>query len=114
MVLLAAALQPLGHGCPLLRAARAWPWDVLLGAVASLPTLRRRFPALVRIAHRYYLPLRLLGDVRVGRAALPFPTGLPFAAGASEVSRFSCREFPDVHGFSDRAGFSRRWRKRDG
>ena len=67
------AFQPLGHGCPLLRAVRAWPLDVLLGAVASLPTLRRRLPALVRIVHRYYLPLRLLGDVRVGRTACAFP-----------------------------------------
>ena len=48
------AFQPLGHGCPLLRAVRAWPLDVLLGAVASLP-------------------LRLLGDVRVGRTACAFP-----------------------------------------
>ena len=67
------AFQPLGHGCPLLRAARAWPLNVLLGAGASLPTLRRRLPALVRIVHRYYLPLRLLGDVRAGRAAGAFP-----------------------------------------
>ena len=27
---------------------------------------------------------------------LPFPTGLLFAAGAPEVSRFSCGEFPDL------------------
>ncbi len=67
------ALQPLGHGCPLPSAVRAWPLDVLLGAVASLPTLRRRLPVFVRIVPRYYLPLRLLGGVRVGRAAGAFP-----------------------------------------
>ena len=67
------AFQPLGHGCPLLGAVRAWPLDVLLGAVASLPTLRRRRAAFVRIVHRYYLPLRLLGGVRMGLAACAFP-----------------------------------------
>ena len=29
----------------------------------------------------------------------PSPTGPLFAAGVAEVSRFSCEEFPDVHGF---------------
>jgi hypothetical protein len=40
----------------------------------------------------------------------PSPTGLLFAAGIAEVSRFSCREFPDVLGFFDRAGLVRRSR----
>jgi len=37
---------------------------------------------------------------------LPFPTGLSHSAtsGISEVSRFSCMEFPDVHGVYDYAG----------
>jgi len=51
-----------------------------------------------------------------GRPAPPAqsPPACHFAAGASEVSRCSCGEFPDVHGFSDRAGASRRLRKCDG
>ena len=37
---------------------------------------------------------------------LPSPAGLlrVFASGTSEVSRFSCMEFPDVHGVCDYAG----------
>ena len=37
---------------------------------------------------------------------LPSPAGLScrFASGISEVSRFSCMEFPDVHGVYDYAG----------
>jgi len=41
----------------------------------------------------------------------PSPTGLPLLlTDADEVSRFSCREFPDVPRFFDRAGAGRRWR----
>ena len=37
---------------------------------------------------------------------LPSPAGLSqrIASGISEVSRFSCMEFPDVHGVYDYAG----------
>ena len=38
------------------------------------------------------------------------PPACHFAAGVAEVSRFSRQEFPDVHAFSDRAGFARRSR----
>ena len=66
------ALQPRGHGCPLLRADRVWRRGVLLGAVASLQTLRRQSLVFVRIFQRYYLPLRLLDDVPAGLAACAF------------------------------------------
>jgi hypothetical protein len=50
--------------------------------------------------------VRLLEDVRVGRTALAFSHRpvVWFTSGISEVSRFSCMEFPDVHGVSDYAG----------
>jgi hypothetical protein len=50
--------------------------------------------------------VRLLEDVHAGLTALPSPAGLSqrFASGISEVSRFSCMEFPDVHGVCDYAG----------
>ena len=58
---------------PPLCAVRDAPNDVLLGPGPSLQILRRRFPALVRTLHGYYGPVRLLDNVRVGRAACAFP-----------------------------------------
>ena len=66
-----------GTACPPLCAVRVTPNDVLLGPGPSLQILRRRLPALVRTLRWYYGPVRLLGGVRVGRAAGAFPTGLP-------------------------------------
>ena len=62
-----------GTACPPLCAVRGAPDDVLLGPGPSLQILRRRFPALVRTLRGYYGPVRLLGGVRVGRAACAFP-----------------------------------------
>src|SRR6266852_3763849 len=42
---------------------------VLLDQQPSLPSLRRQFPAFVRMVHRYYAAVRLLGDVHAGRTA---------------------------------------------
>ena len=80
--------------------------SVLLDQRPSLLTLRRRFPAFVRVIHRYSSAVRLLEDVRVGRTALAFSHRpvVWFTSGISEVSRFSCMEFPDVHGVYDYAG----------
>ena len=61
-----------GTACPPLCAVRGAPDDLLLGPGPSLQILRRRFPALVRTLRRYYGPVRLLGGVRVGRAAVAF------------------------------------------
>ena len=44
----------------------------------------------------------------------PYPTGLPVRQSVAEVSRFSRREFSDVHKFFDRAGAGRRSRWRGG
>jgi hypothetical protein len=50
--------------------------EVLLGPLSSLPNLRRRprFPWLgfVRLVHRYYKAVRLLGIVHAGRSASAF------------------------------------------
>ena len=62
-----------GTACPPLCAVRGAPDDVLLGPGPSLQILRRRLPALVRTLRGYYGPVRLLGGVRVGRAACAFP-----------------------------------------
>ena len=91
-------------------AVRGAPNDVLLGPGPSLPILRRRFPALVRTLRGYYGPLRLLDNVRVGRAACAFPHR-PAAQRQSvvEVSRFSrgefrcARQFRRFHGDGFRA-----------
>ena len=85
---------------PPLCAVRVTLDDVLLGPGPSLQILRRRLPALVRSLRWYYGPVRLLGGVRVGRAAGAFPHR-PAAGRQSvaEVSRFSRREFAGVHGF---------------
>ena len=64
----------------LLAAHRPFPWDmrfpalcrehvglndVLHGPRPSLPNLRRKFPSLVRLVHRYYSTVRLLQHVHV-------------------------------------------------
>ena len=46
---------------------------VLLAQAASLPRLRRRICGLVRRAHRYYRPVRLLIAVHLRRTASAFP-----------------------------------------
>src|SRR5713101_4571601 len=46
--------------------------SVLLDQRPSLLTLHQRFPVLVRIIHRYYAAVRLLGDVHAGRVAIAF------------------------------------------
>ena len=89
--------QSLGYASPALCRVRAGLMGVLLDQRPSLLILRRRFPALVRMIHRYYSAVRLLGDVRAGRVAIAFsrrpagfvphrhPRGLPVLV--HEVSR---------------------------
>ena len=101
--------QPLGHACPALCRVRARLTSVLLVQRPSLPILRRRPSVLVRMIHRYYATVRLLGDVHTGRTAVSLrpsawstcPTGVP------EVSRFSCRKCLGVSGVYDYAGLPR-------
>src|SRR6202521_2542516 len=54
--------------------------DVLLGPRPFLPRLRRRLLFFVRLVHRYYGAVRLLGSVRVRRVALRLrgPASFPF------------------------------------
>jgi hypothetical protein len=52
--------------------ARAESMSVLLDQRPSLLTLRQRFPALVRMTHRYYGAVLLLGNVHARRAAFAF------------------------------------------
>src|SRR4051794_10149715 len=80
---------------------------VLLAQAASLPRLRRRLTGLVRRAHRYYRPVRLLMTVHLRRATSAFPErpALPSprrAAMRSPGSRHE--EIARVLGFSDPAG----------
>ena len=58
--------------------------------------------------HRYYAAVRLLGNVHAGRTALAFSRrpAAWFAAGISEVSRFSCMKFLGVSGVYDYAGLT--------
>src|SRR5690242_3003261 len=83
--------QPLGYANLALCRVRAGLMSVLLDQRPSLLTLRRRFPVFVRMIHRYCSAVRLLEDVRVGRMAIAFSTGLSHGStsGISEVSRFS-------------------------
>ena len=107
------ALQPRGHGCPLLSADRAWRRVVLLGAVASLQILRQRLLVFVRILRGDYGPLRLLRPVHVGRTALAF-THRPANSRAGQRSPGSRAEsFLTCTGSTDRAGLSCRSRCRD-
>jgi len=85
---------------------RAGLMGVFLDQRPSLLTLRRQFPVLVRMIHRYYATVRLLEDVRAGHTAICLPRRpvVEPTTGASEVSRFSCEEFLDVLGVYDYAG----------
>ena len=79
--------QPLGHACPALGRVRVRRRGVLLDQRPSLPILRRECFLVVRMIHRYYAAVRLLGDVHTGRTASAFarrpahlrrrPRGLP-------------------------------------
>jgi len=106
------ALQPLGHGCPLPSAVRAWPLDVGVDtrwarllpsrlSAGGVPLLFESFIATTSSSGCSAVQVR---GLRLS------PPGCHFAAGAAELSRFSCGEFPDVHGFCDCAGFARRLR----
>src|SRR5713101_453792 len=64
--------QPLGHALPALRRVRVRLTSVLLDQRPSLPTLRRQFSVFVRMVHRYYAVVCLLGDVRAGLVARAF------------------------------------------
>src|SRR5215831_2720779 len=64
--------QPLGHVCPALCWVRVRRRGVLLDQRPSLCILRRGCSLLVRMTHRYYAAVRLLGDVHTGRPALAF------------------------------------------
>src|SRR6516165_12079972 len=88
---LAHTRQPLGHADLALCRVRAELMSVLLDQRPSLLTLRLRFPAFVRMIHRYCSAVRLLEGVHAGRTAHAFTRGLSrtFASGTSEVSRFS-------------------------
>src|SRR5664280_1872581 len=70
---LAHTRQPLGHACLALCRVRAELMSVLLDQRPSLLTLRRRLPVFVRMIHRYYSAVRLLGNVHARRAAYAFP-----------------------------------------
>jgi hypothetical protein len=69
---LAHTRQPLGHAYLALCRARVESMSVLLDQRPSLLTLRRRFPAFVRMTHRYYGAVRLLGNVHARRGAFAF------------------------------------------
>ena len=92
---------------------RAGLMSALLDQRSSLLTLRQWFPIFVQVIHRYCPAVRLLRGVHVGRTAKAFSHRpvVWFTSGTSEVSRFSCMEFPDVRGVYDYAGPTRdlRW-----
>jgi len=69
---LAHTRQPLGHASLALCRVRAELMGVLLDQRPSLLTLRQRLPVFVRVIHRYYSAVRLLGNVRARRAACAF------------------------------------------
>ena len=96
-----------GTACPPLCAVRGAPDDVLLGPGPSLQILRRRLPALVRTLRGYYGPVRLLGGVRVGRAACAFPhrpatsrQAPPRSPGSRAGSFLTCTGSPTAPGSS--------------
>src|SRR5580700_125806 len=100
--------QPLGHASLALCRARAGLMSVLLDQRPSLLTLRLRFPALVRMTHRYCSAVRLLEDMHAGRAAFAF-TRRPVA----KIRFRHLRGLPVlVHGVSRRA-WSLRLRRAD-
>ena len=89
--------------------------DVLLGPGPSLQLLRRRLPALVRNLRWYYGPVRLLGGVRVGRAACAFPhrpaakrQAPPRSPGSRAGSFLTCTGSPTAPG-SPPLAMTRRW-----
>jgi hypothetical protein len=57
-----------GHAVPALCREHVGSNDVLHGPCPSLPNLRKRFPSLVRLVHRYYGTVRLLQHVHVRRS----------------------------------------------
>ena len=94
-----------GTACPPLCAVRVAPNDVLLGPGPSLQILRRRLPALVRTLRWYYGPVRLLGNVRVGRTACAFPhrpatsrQASPTSPGSRARSFLTCTRSPTAPG----------------
>jgi len=66
-------------------------------------------PVFVRMIHRYYAAVWLLGDVHAGRTAWAFSRrpAATLAAGIPEVSRFSCMKFLGVPGVFDYAGLNK-------
>ena len=106
--------QPLGYANLAQCRVRAGLMSVLLDQRPSLLTFRRWLPIFVQVIHRYYSAVRLLRGVHVGRTAIAFSHRpvVWFTSGTSEVSRFSCMEFPDVHGVYDYAGPTRDLRLR--
>jgi hypothetical protein len=60
--------RSLGHAVPALCREHVGSNDVLHGPCPSLPNLRRRFPSLVQLVHRYYGTVRLLQHVHVRRS----------------------------------------------
>src|SRR6266705_7202137 len=62
-------VQPLGHALPARCRVHVRLNDVLPHLRPSLPSLRRKWPSLVRLVHRYYGTVRLLQHVHVRRAA---------------------------------------------
>jgi hypothetical protein len=96
--------QPMGHASPALRRSRVGLCNVLLDPRSSLPNLRQRFPALVRLVHRYYTEVGLLHGVLIRRSAIGLSGRPVTASGAMEVSRFSCMKFLSVRGVCDYAG----------
>ena len=64
--------QPLGHACPARCRVRVRRRGVLLDQRPSLLILRRGCSLIVRMTHRYYAAVRLLGDVHTGRTASAF------------------------------------------
>src|ERR1035441_4841100 len=69
---LAHPLQPLAHASLALCRVRDELMDVLLDQRPSLTTLRQRLSVFVRMIHRYYSAVRLLGNVRARRSAFAF------------------------------------------
>src|ERR1039458_1529360 len=69
---LSHTLQPLGHASLALCRVRDELMDVLLDQRPSLTTLRQRLSVFVRMIHRYYSAVRLLGNVRARRTAFAF------------------------------------------
>src|SRR5260370_17837424 len=65
-------IQPLGHALPALCRVHVRLNDVLPRLCPSLPSLRGRFPSLVRLVHRYNHTVRLLLHGPVPVAAFGF------------------------------------------